>query len=88
MPYRLSVTVDHDANLIIGGAERVFRVLPGGTLALLAGTGGCCYSGDDGQATSATIWTINGLAADSAGNIYVADGISNAVRVLRPAVAT
>jgi uncharacterized protein (TIGR03437 family) len=42
------------------------------------------YSGDGGLAATAGIQTIAAIAADSAGNVYLADIQSNAVRKLQP----
>ncbi len=38
------------------------------------------YSGDNGQATSATLYNPRGIALDSAGNIYIADQGNNRIR--------
>ncbi len=46
----------------------------------IAGTGTGSYSGDDGQATSATLCTPAGIATDSSGNVYVSDNNNQRVR--------
>ncbi len=38
------------------------------------------YSGDNGQATAATLYDPRGIALDSAGNIYIADQGNNRIR--------
>ncbi len=46
----------------------------------IAGNGMSGYSGDEGPATEAKIRKPNGLALDSAGNLYIADVWNNCVR--------
>ena len=50
------------------------------TISTIAGTGTGSYSGDNGQATSATINQPHGLAIDSSGNVYIGDGQNYRVR--------
>jgi sugar lactone lactonase YvrE len=49
-------------------------------VSVVAGTGIIGYSGDGGQATSAKIGKGISLAADDAGDIYIADGDNNRIR--------
>lgn len=58
-----------------------------GNLSVFAGNGTCCFSGDGGPATSATLSTIFFSTAtifevktDAAGNVYFADALDNVVR--------
>ena len=51
-----------------------------GLITTLAGTGTSGYSGDGGSATSAQLWSPHGVAADSAGNVYIADTGNRVVR--------
>lgn len=67
-----------------GGAERVYKVSPDGSVTPIAGTGIYGYSGDGGPATSAELAGPAGAAVDSAGNIYFADTGNGAIRILRP----
>jgi hypothetical protein len=52
----------------------------GQTINTFAGNGTAGYTGDGGPATAAEINRVVGLAADPAGNIYMADQNNNVVR--------
>jgi uncharacterized protein (TIGR03437 family) len=58
----------------------VRRVSVSGTITTVAGKAGCGYSGDGGAATSALLSRPEGLALDSAGNLYIADTDNHRVR--------
>jgi uncharacterized repeat protein (TIGR01451 family) len=45
-----------------------------------AGNGTCAYTGDGGQATSASLNNPQGIAFDAAGNLYIVDCLNNAIR--------
>ena len=66
------------ANLI--GGCRIVRVSPAGVISVVAGTGTCGFSGDGGPAAAAQLNNPNGLAFDSAGNLYVADSSNERIR--------
>jgi sugar lactone lactonase YvrE len=51
-----------------------------GTMVTVAGNGTAGYSGDNGAATKAGLNNPNGVAVDSAGNLYIADHANNAIR--------
>ena len=72
LPFALAV--DLRGNVYIGeyGGARVRKVTPDGIISTVAGTGQFGTAGDGGPATSAQIDVI-GLAADLAGNLYIAD---------------
>jgi uncharacterized protein (TIGR03437 family) len=71
---------DYGLNL----ADYVRKVSPDGTVTTIAGTGISGYSGDGGPAVTAELKYSVGVAADGAGNVFVADSGNGAVRVLRP----
>ena len=78
----LTVAVDGAQNLYIGDTfnYRVRRVSNSGIITTIAGNGIGGFSGDNGPATSAEVDLLNGIAADSAGNLYVADEVNNRIR--------
>ncbi len=59
-----------------------------GVITTIAGTGSGSYSGDGGAATSASLYSPAGVAADSSGNIYIADTYNNVVRKVSSGVIT
>jgi uncharacterized protein (TIGR03437 family) len=60
----------------------VLRITASGVATILAGNGISGYSGDGGPATSASLGAPQAVAADSLGNIYVADGCT--IRQISP----
>ncbi len=83
-PY--SVCADASGNLFIAeyGGSRIRRVAVDGTIATIAGNGTPGFSGDGGIATSATINQPQGVAVDSAGQVYISDTFNMRVRMLTP----
>ena len=70
------MTVDSAGNIYIAdlGNQRVRKVTKStGDISTVAGTGTDGYSGDGGLATSAELGSPEGVAVDSAGDIYIAD---------------
>jgi hypothetical protein len=49
-------------------------------MTVVAGTGSCGFSGDGGPAAAAQLDNPNGLAFDSAGNLFVADSSNQRIR--------
>jgi uncharacterized protein (TIGR03437 family) len=80
------VAVDAAGNLYIAefGNNRVRKVSANGNIGTLAGTGVSGFSGDGGQATAAQLSGPQGVAVDSAGNVYIADTANNRVRQVAP----
>jgi trimeric autotransporter adhesin len=67
----------------------VFRVdAATGELTRFAGNGTAGYSGDNGPATSAELNGVMGVAADAAGNVYIADTQNNRIRKVSNGVIT
>lgn len=70
-----ALTFDRMGNLYIadGVNNRIRKVDTGGIISTFAGSGTSGFSGDGGPATAATFRNPSGIAADSAGNIFIAD---------------
>jgi hypothetical protein len=58
----------------------VERISPSGLLTIAAGNGNFGFSGEGGPATSASLYVPQGVAVDSAGNLYIADTENNRIR--------
>ncbi len=73
-----SIAIDATGNLYIGDTQN-FRVrkvtVATGTILTVVGNGGAGYSGDGGLAVNAGFASLAGVALDSSGNIYIADGL-------------
>jgi sugar lactone lactonase YvrE len=63
---------------------RVLLIDSVGNTSVIAGTGEVGFSGDGGPATKAAFSSPTSLAADSAGNLYVADAGNSRVRRIDP----
>ena len=75
---------DSVGNLYIADPRnnRVRKVSPGGVITTVAGTGTAGYSGDGGAGADAKLSNPEGVAVDSAGNLYIADTSNSVVREL------
>ena len=71
-----SIATDSAGNLFIGEtvSPRVRKVTPAGIITTVAGNGTLGVGGDGGPATKASLCPATGLAADSAGNLFIASG--------------
>ncbi len=79
----VSVAVDTTGNLFIADENDnvICRVdAASKIITIVAGTGTFGYSGDGNPATSATMAAPDGVAVDSAGNIYIADSENSVIR--------
>jgi uncharacterized protein (TIGR03437 family) len=76
------VSVDNAGNLYIAdsGNSRIRKVTPDGIITTVAGNGNPGYSGDGGLATRAALNYPEDAVADSAGNLFIADGDADVVR--------
>ncbi len=76
------VAVDSAGNIFIADYDnkRVRKVDTNGIISTIAGNGNIGFSGDGGPATDASIYYPQGLAVDSAGNIFIADSWNNRIR--------
>jgi len=82
-----AVCAERTGNLYIVDTSnhRVLRLRPGGTLQTAAGNGSRGSAGDDGAARFAQLDTPSACAADSAGNLFIADTANHAIRKVNPA---
>jgi sugar lactone lactonase YvrE len=77
------VAVDSAGNIYIADTEnnRIRMVAAGtGIITTVAGNGTQGYSGDNGAATSASLYKPYDVVVDSAGNIYIADTYNHRIR--------
>jgi sugar lactone lactonase YvrE len=81
------VAVDGAGNVYIADTlnHRVRKVTPAGVITTLAGTGVAGFSGDSAQATLAQLNRADGVAVDTAGNVYIADALNYRVRKVNTA---
>ena len=75
-----AVDADVWGNVYVESQGRVRKIDATGTITTVAGTGESGYSGDGGPATEARLGPWFDIAADYAGNVYVADPENNRVR--------
>lgn len=75
----LALTIDRAGNLYFSEFNRIRKMTPGGILTTVAG-GRLGFSGDGGPATSAALFQPSGVAADLAGNLYIADTANSRIR--------
>lgn len=64
--------------------HRIRKINTSGIISTIAGNGIAAYSGDDGEATNASLNRPNSVAVDIAGNVYVADMGNNVIRKINP----
>jgi uncharacterized protein (TIGR03437 family) len=69
-----------DGDLRFFGYSRVRKVAPNGVISTVAGTGVNGFNGDGGPATGAQFRGVCGVAVDSAGNLYISDGLNSRIR--------
>ncbi len=76
------ITVDISGNIYIADRlnNRVRKISTAGIITTVAGTGTAGYSGDGGAATAAMLYNPTGVAVDTSGNVYIADGHNYRIR--------
>jgi uncharacterized protein (TIGR03437 family) len=80
-----AIAVDPADNIYISDAGNVrVRMVSGGIVTTIAGTGAGGVSGDNGPAAGATFNGERGIAVDAASHVYIGDSLNDRVRVLTP----
>ena len=74
-----AIRIDKSGNLFFADNVRIRKMDTAGIITTIAGTGISGSTGDSGMATLAEI-VPSGIALDSVGNIYIAEGAANRVR--------
>jgi hypothetical protein len=81
--YPTAVAVDSAGNVYIADSNNHhIREIKSGTISTVAGDGEQFFSGDGGLATAAGLDSPNGVAVDSAFNIYIGDTHNQRVRLV------
>jgi uncharacterized protein (TIGR03437 family) len=80
----VGLAFDSSGNLYIGDSNnnRIRMVSPSGIITTVAGNGNPGSAGDGGPAINAELNSPFGIAFDPYGNLYIADGGNNRIRVL------
>jgi sugar lactone lactonase YvrE len=79
-PYSAAVDVLGNIYVADYNNHRIRKLAPDGTITTVAGAGSAGYSGDDGLATAAQLNYPEGVALDSAGNLYIGDTGNHRIR--------
>jgi trimeric autotransporter adhesin len=84
-PY--GMTLDNSNNVYIADAayHRIRKVNASGIISTFGGTGVLGSTGDGGPVSAATFITPCGMTFDTAGNMYICDGMANVVRKVNKA---
>jgi sugar lactone lactonase YvrE len=82
----MGLAMDPAGNLYISDLnnQRIRKVATSGIVTTVAGTGTAGSSGDGGLATSAQLNTPYGVAADAAGDLFIADTNNHLIRKVTP----
>ena len=81
------MATDASGNVYFASGDRgnsVFKLDPSGALTRVAGNARTNYSGDAGPATSAPLFSPQGVAVDRAGNLFIADKGNQRIRRVSP----
>jgi hypothetical protein len=80
------VAIDASGRLLIADAQNhsIRRIDGNGVISAVAGIGFPGFGGDGGLATAARFSVTTGVAADAAGNIYIADRNNHRIRRVAP----
>src|SRR5205085_5578631 len=70
---------------VTSSQNQVYRVDANGVLTVIAGTGSPGFSDDGVMAVSAKLNYVHGVAADTDGNVFIADTNNGRIRKITPA---
>jgi NHL repeat len=81
-----SVAVNSAGDLLIAdtGNNVIREVTPAGKISTVAGNGTAGYTGNRGPATAAELCQPEGVAVNSAGDLFIADTCNNVIREVKP----
>ena len=85
-PTAIATCLSGNSYVVDGDGNRVYKISPSGVMTSFAGTGMAGFGGDGGAATSAILNRPEGVAVDSAENVFISDMYNNRIR--RVAAAT
>lgn len=79
------LTVDNSGNIFLADTanNRIRRIDTNGIMTTVVGTGDSDYTGDGTAANTASLNKPKGVAVDSSGNLYIAGGFNNAIRIVK-----
>jgi RHS repeat-associated protein len=83
--YSLAVCNDGDIFMADTNNSRIRKVDKAGIISTVAGTGEHGFSGDNGPATQAMLYSPKGIACDDQGYLYIADSSNHRIRKVDPA---
>ncbi len=80
------VAIDRNGNVFVADSQNytIRKITPAGVVSTLAGSAGV-QGHSDGTGAAASFWDPENLTIDATGNLYIADGAGNSVRVVTPA---
>jgi len=85
LPWEVAFGANNELYICDAGGNCIWKLdLASGAIALFAGNGTKGFSGDGGLASSAELVTPFGIAADAAGNVYIADNGNTRLRKVDP----
>jgi sugar lactone lactonase YvrE len=84
-PWDIAIDMVGNVYIADGSNHRIRKIDTSGVIHTVAGNGTQGFSGDGGQATAAKLNYPSGLTTDALGNLYIADGQNNRIRLVNTA---